>query len=277
MARIEHSIGERFGRLVIASLNTRSCKSDPKKLEWKCKCDCGNEIFVRGTAMRSGKTKSCGCLARDLKQQSTKYKTSLNSTSGRLRSYRSWSSMKDRCQNPDNHAFKDYGARGITVCKSWSENFDNFFADMGERPEGLTLGRIDNDKGYAPDNCRWETWRQQLNNKRNTLFIGGKPLTEFCEEGGHDANLIRGRLGTGWDLNKALSEPVHIKNPKPPIPEDKYLTVFTENGWRIFCELPEAPSFLRPDRKHAMNLAMSINRRLGEDRQQFLQYLQGVE
>lgn len=159
MARIEHTIGERFARLVIASTVTRQCRSDPKKLEWFCRCDCGKELFVRAHALRSGRTKSCGCLAVESKHKrkgSPVYKDTINSTPGRLRSYRSWEKMKDRCFNPKNKNYKHYGGRGITIIERWLESFDNFFDDMGERPEGLSIGRKNNDGNYEPGNCRWE-------------------------------------------------------------------------------------------------------------------------
>ena len=218
MARIEHKLGERFGRLAIISLNTRPCAYDPKKIEWKCRCDCGNELFVRANALHSGKTRSCGCLALEMRKAKkgipVKYKTTVSETPGRLRAYRSWEKMKSRCLDEKSFKFKDYGGRGILICQRWLESFDNFFEDLGERSEGKTLGRIDNEGNYAPDNCRWEDREQQDNNKRNTLFIKGTPLTQFCTDKNLSASHVRSRLAQGWEEKEALERPIKFRKTK---------------------------------------------------------------
>lgn len=215
--RIEHHIGERFGRLSINSLETRQDPSNPKKIQWSCLCDCGDVLYVRGHALRSGRTKSCGCLALELKRAKkgtpTKYVNTVNSTPGRFRAYRSWEKMKGRCLDTKSDKFKDYGARGISICARWLDSFDNFFNDMGERAEGMTLGRKDNDRNYEPDNCRWETISQQANNKRNTKFIQGKPLTIFCKDKRLSAPHVRTRLALGWDETEAVETPVAHRPP----------------------------------------------------------------
>ena len=119
---------------------------------WLCKCECGNMTTVKGTHLRNGGTFSCGCW-----QQKHGLSTSL--------AYSSWCSMRNRCNNPNNIGYKWYGGRGITVCGRWME-FENFSADMGERPEGLTLERINNEEGYYPGNCKWATPKEQANNQR---------------------------------------------------------------------------------------------------------------
>lgn len=128
-----------------------------------------------------------------------------------LRAYRTWEAMKRRCLNPNDPAYEDYGARGITVCDRWLD-FANFFADMGERPEGLTLDRIDNDGPYAPENCRWATRTEQARNTRSCEFItfGGvtKPLPQWAEDCGMKACTLRARLRSGWDVERALTTPV---------------------------------------------------------------------
>jgi len=138
---------------------------------WKCLCDCGNETIVLATNLRSGNTKSCGCILskyRKNNQANRKHghAPEVNGKAKRSPTYYSWEAMKKRCLYPKHIAYDRYAGRGITICDRWLESFENFLADMGERPKELTLDRIDNDGNYEPGNCRWATRSQQVLNQR---------------------------------------------------------------------------------------------------------------
>lgn len=134
----------------------------------------------------------------------------------RRRTYSSWYSMKDRCYNERCNNFKNYGARGILVCDSWLFSFEHFLADMGYRPEGLTLERINNDGGYQPDNCRWATRAEQRVNQRtcNYLELDGerKPLRLFAREYGISEATLYQRLKRGMSVREALTTPISTFN-----------------------------------------------------------------
>jgi len=155
MPRIDLT-GQVFGRLtVIAYVGIKN-----RAAIWTCFCKCGNKIKIRTADLRRGHTKSCGCLQKDLsRKRLTKH--GLWDTP----SYQSWRSMKQRCTNPTNIAYKYYGGRGISFCSRW-DAFENFFEDMGERPIGLTLERVDNEKGYSKENCKWANQKEQIRNSR---------------------------------------------------------------------------------------------------------------
>lgn len=150
MPALINMAGKKFARLTVIEKSSR--RNSTGSVFWRCQCQCGSEIETSGTSLRNGTTRSCGCL---------------HTTHGMTLTpeYRVWRSMHQRCSNPNHVRYGNYGGRGISVCERWSR-FENFFADMGPRPTGLTLERINNAEGYAPDNCKWATWSEQNLNRR---------------------------------------------------------------------------------------------------------------
>ncbi len=141
--------------------------------KWIFDCQCGGEHIASPRHVRAGLIKGCSACH---KARAGPIRRAHQTTHGMCRSpiYYAWNTMKGRCSNPKSHKYPYYGARGIKVCDRWRD-FENFYADMGDRPEGLTLGRIDNDGDYEPSNCRWETYYQQTHNRRpnGTALLGG--------------------------------------------------------------------------------------------------------
>jgi hypothetical protein len=160
MKRIDLA-GQRFGRLIVVEF---SGLDSWHEANWRCRCDCGKEKVIPGSKLRLGNTKSCGCMKAERIGNSRR-------THGRTGTseYRTWRAMRERCASPNNKDFKDYGGRGIKVCVRW-EKFENFLADMGPRPKGRSLHRVDNNGLYEPENCKWETWTEQARNRRPRKF-----------------------------------------------------------------------------------------------------------
>lgn len=151
--------GQRFGQLRVVERD----KTAGRHVKWVCACDCGATSSTYTNYLLKGLTRSCGHLRAEAKTIHG-HKTRGEKASP---TYYSWKSMKWRCTNTAPKDWKHYGGRGIGVCERWVNSFEMFLADMGERPEGHTLDRIDNDKGYEPGNCRWATPAQQRNNRRD--------------------------------------------------------------------------------------------------------------
>lgn len=202
---VDDLTGKTFGQLTVQ----RRGPNKGAHAGWVCVCTCGAKKVVAGNELKKGSTLSCGC-------HRSKRMAGMNETHGMANTseYRSWCAMWNRCSNPNSHNYKRYAARGISVCKRWAK-FENFFADMGPRPEGCTLERVNNDKGYSKANCVWATLRQQQNNIRTNRRVTWKGRTmtvaEWARELGINYQTLSWRLRNGWSVGRALGKTVHFE------------------------------------------------------------------
>ena len=198
--------GQKFGRLTAIECVGR----DRQRMAlWKCRCECGNYIVTRGTGLRYGSTKSCGCL----RYERAKDACTTHGLSGK-RLYKIWLNMKSRCFNSNTPKFKNHGGRGITICKEWL-SFKAFYGwaiTSGYRDD-LTLDRINNNGDYSPENCRWATYAEQALNSRNNHLLTHKgktqPMTLWADEIGMKFSTLHARIADyGWTVEDALETPV---------------------------------------------------------------------
>lgn len=200
MAHKKEIIGNIYGRL----MPILECgKNSSGQYRYLSVCECGESKVVTGSSMVQGKVLSCGCLRRDtMVAKNTKHNGCGTST------YETWAGMKTRCTNPNGTAYANYGGRGITFNPAWAD-FAVFASDMGERPDGCTLERIDNDKGYSKDNCKWATAAEQSRNTRQNvnLTLNGKTqcMTDWAKELSIPYPTIQDRVRKGWSAEKTLT------------------------------------------------------------------------
>lgn len=181
-------------------------KNGEKSARWKCLCKCGNTVIVRGNSLSCGKTKSCGCLNRTKPSNNRKHCMS-NS-----RIYSRYKAIKQRCFNENSTGYKDYGARGITMCDEWLgergfENFYNWSMANGYNDD-LSIERVDVNGNYCPENCMWISKDKQAHNKRNTFIVNGVRVAEEARKLGIvTPHIARERCKLGWDVESAISIP----------------------------------------------------------------------
>lgn len=210
MGKLIDLTGQKFGALTVVKRNGTAGNGDAI---WECKCDCGKMHCVNASSLKSGNTKSCGCMASELRSA-----PHLKHGKSKTRLYHVWHSMVQRCNNADHKAFCDYGGRGIKVCAEWQgekgfENFERWALKNGfdeNAPRGVcTLDRINVNDGYSPNNCRWADMSAQGNNKRDnfTIEYNGEvhTLSEWSHITGISRYAISRRINAGWSVEKALN------------------------------------------------------------------------
>jgi len=192
MNRHHDLTGVRFGRLVAV----RRAVGDWPKPRFICVCDCGNEVIARSVSLKNGQKASCGCLI-----------FTKNGMSNR-RVYNVWWGMLERCEKPSAKGYSRYGARGIRVCDRWHD-FSAFYADMGDPPPNMTLDRVDNERGYFPENCKWSSHYEQARNKRSTVLLTFNNETmcvkDWARKLGFNQSTLSQRYRKGWSAEKILT------------------------------------------------------------------------
>jgi len=188
MPKVKYQTGQVFNYWTLISY-------EPEKKQWWAECVCGKRKLVWVSHLSSGKSISCSCIG--------KHSHGLTDSP----EYKSWSGAKYRCTNPENERFSAYGGRGIKMCASWLNSFETFLKDMGKRPEGRSLDRIDNNGDYSPENCRWATPQEQADNKRDTVRVGGVLLKEAADLVGLKPCTLYSRLRRGASEVEALNTP----------------------------------------------------------------------
>ncbi len=203
--RLAVSPGDRYGRLsVLHEVEGHQAPSGQRQRRFAVRCDCGNEFVVLLGSMRSGNTLSCGCIHREYASTADRSTHGMTGTP----TYKSWLAMHERAAGIDAEKAERYRDRGIKVCERW-ETFENFVADMGHRPDGTTIDRIDNDGNYEPGNCRWaDKWTQAANRRTSRIVIlNGERvcLAEACRRIGIDLGTAPDRVKrTGCTLQEAV-------------------------------------------------------------------------
>lgn len=204
-ARVVIEPGKKYNHLTALYYNG---VSDKGFQTWVCECDCADKtrVVVKAADLSGNHRKSCGCM------KGKGYNTRHNMSKTRI--YNIYHKMISRCHNPNEKEYKNYGARGITVCEQWRNDFNSFVEwsmDNGYKSD-LSIDRVDNEKGYSPDNCRWATFKQQENNRRNNHFLTFRnerhTLSEWGDITGIGQDNIYARLKLGWSVERTLTEKV---------------------------------------------------------------------
>ena len=184
MAKLIDLTGRQFGRLTVIERDTSA-----KRVKWVCRCSCGNIKSIQSTHLISGASTSCGCYHKERNSE-------VQTTHGNSRTslHNRWKAIRQRCNNPNDRAYKNYGGRGITLCEEWNDYkaFEEWSKANGYSEE-LELDRIDNNRGYSPDNCRWVKCVINNHNRRITAKVDGMPLRDFSDKYGLDYTTVHSR------------------------------------------------------------------------------------
>jgi|ERR1035437_1728445 hypothetical protein len=211
MPKLIDLTGQPFNRLTVL----KRIKKIPDQTHWECVCTCGNIVVVKADHLKSGHTRSCGCLQSEAASDA-------NMTHGhsigkqRTHEFSCWIHMRNRCSNPKHKNWHRYGGRGITVCDDWENSYEDFFDHIGPAPSRKhSIERIDTDGNYEPGNVCWATQKEQANNmhtNRKIEFKGEtKNLSQWADIYNISPSVVRSRLVIGWDIGRALTEPLRIR------------------------------------------------------------------
>lgn len=214
--------GERFGKLVALYPHSRDKRN---KVKYFCVCDCGNTTVSYKFCLTSGKAMSCGCVSAEKARircaemsKEERLKTFSHPTHGlsKTKEFKAWADAKSRCMNKQNAWYESYGGRGITFSEDWLISFETFYSDMGQCPEGYSLDRIDVNKGYCKENCRWASAKQQQRNRTDTEWVdsplGKHPIADVAEMLGLTTSCLKHRLTVGWDWDRIINTPSQRKS-----------------------------------------------------------------
>ncbi len=203
MKPIKDHTNEKYGRLTVIKFYKR----ENNKTYWQCECECGNRLVIPITYLTSGDTKSCGCLRKETSARTQRKKAYIKNH----RLYSIWIDMKRRCYNKDRNNYIYYGAKGVKVCEEWKKDFRNFqdWALKNGYKDNLTIDRIDYNRNYQPDNCRWVTIFEQNNNlsSNHKICYEGKiypSMSSFCRKNKLNYNKFKQRIRNGYTIQKAM-------------------------------------------------------------------------
>lgn len=204
--------GKKFGRLTAIGYRGRTSELQARTSLWWFRCECGNVTLAQSNNVKNGHTSSCGCFAIE--------SAKANATHGMRHTgiYNCWVSLRARCYNPKATSYPIYGGRGIEVCERWRNSFENFYEDMGPRPTGKSIDRINVNGNYEPSNCRWATQTEQGRNTTVNRIIthSGRSqcLQDWADETGISRDVIYSRIKLGWSVEEAITTPVQYQKRK---------------------------------------------------------------
>lgn len=197
-------IGKKFGRLTVLKIIYE------KQSKCLCQCECGNQIICLVTNLNNGNTKSCGCINKERIAAQGRASATHHLSEDPI--YRKWIYIRKRCNNPNASDYENYGGRGIKMCQEWENDFMAFYKYVKPMfKENLQIDRIDNDKGYEPGNIRFVDAKTNNSNRRTTIKYKDGTLYDYCRENGLNYFLVWGRIKRGWNIDRAINEPVDMR------------------------------------------------------------------